>query len=141
MPIEVKQLAHVCIFARDLEATRRFYREVLGMEVAFNFLRDGSVFGFYLDAGGRSHVEVFQKDGTSFDEANQINHLCLEVDSIDAAIAHVEAQGVELMRPKKKGVDGTWQCWLRDPNGVKVELFEYTDESAQFTGGDRTADW
>jgi len=24
---------------------------------------------------------------------------------------------------------------------VKIELFEYTDKSAQFAGGDRVADW
>ena len=26
-------------------------------------------------------------------------------------------------------------------DGVKIELFEYTAKSAQFTGGDRIADW
>lgn len=141
MTIKVKQVAHVCILAHDVEATRRFYEDVLGLDVAFKFLRDDKPFGFYLNAGGRSHVEVFERDGTSFDETNQINHLCLEVESLDDAIAHIESQGVELMRPKKKGIDETWQCWVRDPNGVKIELFEYTKASAQFTGGDRTADW
>jgi lactoylglutathione lyase/glyoxylase I family protein len=47
--IKVKQLAHVCIFAQDLEATRGFYRDVLGLDTRFNFLRDGRIFGFYLD--------------------------------------------------------------------------------------------
>lgn len=139
--IKIKQVAHVCIFAHDLEETRRFYEDVLGMDIAFKFLRDGSVFGFYLNAGGRSHVEVFQKDESQFDETNQINHLCLEVDSIDAAIEHVKTRGVDPTRPKKLGVDNTYQCWLTDPNGVKIELFEYTDQSAQFIGGDRVADW
>ncbi len=139
--IKVKQVAHVCIFAHDLDVTRAFYEDVLGLDTAFNFLRDGKIFGFYLNAGGRSHVEVFHKNGTSFDEANQINHLCLEVESLDAAIAHVKSKGIEPTRPKKKGCDETYQCWLTDPNGVKIELFEYTDKSAQFTGGDRVADW
>jgi lactoylglutathione lyase/glyoxylase I family protein len=141
MTIRVKQVAHVCIFAHDLEATRRFYEEALGLDVAFRFLRDGEVIGFYLNAGGRSHIEVFERQETRFDETDQINHLCLEVESIDAALAHLAAQGVEPTRPKKQGVDGTWQCWLADPNGVKIELFEYTDRSAQFTGGDRVVDW
>ncbi|MER8565170.1 VOC family protein [Mesorhizobium sp. M0924] len=79
--IKVKQLAHVCIFAHDLEATRAFYRDVLGLDTQFNFLRDGKVFGFYLNCGDRSHVEVFQKDGTSHSELNQINHFCLEVET------------------------------------------------------------
>jgi glyoxylase I family protein len=141
MKIKVKQVAHVCIFAHDLEATRRFYEDVLGMDTQFNFLRDGAVFGFYLNAGGRSHLEVFQRDSTSFEETNQINHLCLEVENLDRAIEHIEARGAQLTRPKKKGVDETWQCWLHDPNGVKIELFEYTGGSAQFTGGDRVVDW
>lgn len=139
--INVKQIAHVCIFAHDLDVTRDFYERVLGMSTQFNFTRDGEVFGFYLNAGGRSHVEVFHKDDTRFEESNQINHMCLEVDDLDAAIAHIEAEGVALVRPKKKACDDTYQCWLADPNGVKIELFEYTDKSAQFAGGDRVADW
>ncbi|WP_434724771.1 VOC family protein [Mesorhizobium sp. RIZ17] len=138
--IKVKQLAHVCIFEHDLEATRRFYSDVLGMDTRFNFLRDGRIFGFYLDCGGRSHVEVFEKSEARYSEANQINHLCLEVEDIDAAIAHIRSKGVEVT-PKKFACDDTYQAWVRDPNGVKIELFEYTDRSAQFTGGDRIADW
>lgn len=138
--IKVKQLAHVCIFAHGLEATRSFYRDVLGMDTRFNFLRDGKIFGFYLDCGGGSHVEVFQKDGARYSEQNQINHFCLEVENIDAAIDHIRSNGIAVTS-KKLACDDTFQAWLRDPDGVKIELFEYTGKSAQFTGGDRIADW
>ena len=138
--IKMKQLAHVCIFAKDLEVTRRFYAEVLGMEVVFNFLRDGEAFGYYLGAGGRSHVEVFLRPEAEYGDLNQINHFCLEVQSMDEAVAHIRRQGVEVI-DKKFGCDDTWQAWVRDPNGVRIELFEYTRESAQFRGGDRVADW
>ena len=138
--IGVKQVAHVCVFARDLAETRDFYRDALGLEVAFNFTRDGAWFGFDLDAGGRSNIEVFLKPEASYSREDQINHLCLEVESIDAAIAHLRGRGVAVT-DRKRGVDDTWQAWLTDPNGVRIELFEYTDASAQFTGGDRAADW
>jgi lactoylglutathione lyase/glyoxylase I family protein len=138
--ISVKQLAHVCIFASDLAETRDFYRDVLGMDVAFNFTRGGDWFGFYLAAGGRSNIEVFLKPEAAYSREDQINHLCLEVASIDDAIAHIRGQGVEVT-DKKRGVDDTWQAWVTDPNGVRIELFEYTDTRAQFTGGDRAADW
>ncbi|MER8508395.1 VOC family protein [Mesorhizobium sp. M0894] len=71
---------------------------------------------------------------------NQINHFCLEVENIDAAIAHLRSKGVDVTS-KKRGCDDTYQAWIRDPNGVKIELFEYTEKSAQFVGGDRIADW
>ncbi|TGP24291.1 MULTISPECIES: VOC family protein [unclassified Mesorhizobium] len=138
--IRVKQLAHVCIFAHDLEATRSFYRDVLGMDTRFNFLRHGKVFGFYLDCGGRSHVEVFEKIEASYSGMNQINHFCLEVEDIEAAIAHIRSKGVDVT-PKKLACDDTFQAWITDPNGVRIEMFEYTAKSAQFAGGDRVADW
>jgi glyoxylase I family protein len=136
----VKQVAHVCIFARDLAATEAFWTGVLGMQVAFRFTRNGAPFGFYLDAGGRTNVEVFEKTDSEFSERNQINHICLEVNSLDDAVAAIRAKGVEITE-KKLGVDDTWQAWTADPNGVKIELFEYTEKSAQFAGGDRAANW
>ncbi|MGR3290004.1 MAG: VOC family protein [Paracoccaceae bacterium] len=138
--IQVKQLAHVCIFANDIDETKTFYNDVLGLEPVFHFLRDGRVFGFYLHAGGRTHIEVFEKSAAEFTEVNQINHLCLEVEDMDAAIKHISAQGVDIT-DKKNGCDDTYQAWIKDPNGVKIELFEYTDQSAQFVGRDRIADW
>ncbi|TIL83608.1 MAG: VOC family protein, partial [Mesorhizobium sp.] len=73
-------------------------------------------------------------------DLNQINHFCLEVENLDAAIAHVRAKGVDVTS-KKQACDDTYQAWIRDPNNVKIELFEYTEKSAQFVRGDRIADW
>ena len=140
MALKLKQVAHVCIFARDVEETRRFYEDVLGMRTVFNFTRGGKIFGFYLDAGNRTFVEVFENASAEYSGKNQINHMCLEVEDLDAAVAHINARGVETT-PKKKACDDTWQAWIDDPNGVKIELFEYTEASAQFAGGDREADW
>lgn len=136
----VKQIAHICIFSKDLQQTEDFYTNVLGFNKLFSFTRDGKVFGYYLDAGGDTHVEVFLKTEAEFAETNQINHICFEVINIDDAITHIRAQGVEA-RDKSNGCDDTWQSWITDPNGVKIELFQYTGDSAQFTGGDRVAHW
>lgn len=136
----IKQLAHVCIFTDDLDSTEAFYRDVLGIPVKFRFVRNGKPHGFYLDVGGRTNIEVFEKPDTAFAESNAINHLCLEVEDMDEAIAHIRAQGVAIT-DKKFGIDDTYQSWTADPNGVKIELFEYTAKSAQFLGGDRNVNW
>lgn len=127
----IKQVAHTCIFAHDLDATETFYREVLGIPTAFDFKRGHERIGYYLDFGARTFVEVFRKADSSFAETNQINHICLETEVLDELIAHVRAQGVAIT-DKKLGVDGTWQAWTADPNGVKLEIFEYTSDSLQF---------
>jgi glyoxylase I family protein len=136
----VRQLAHVCIFARDVQQTADFYRDVLGLQIKFRFSKNGAFFGFYLDCGGQTNIEVFHKPEAEFEETDRINHICLEVTDLDTAVAHIRAQGVEVTE-KKRGVDLTWQAWLKDPNGTKIELFEYTPESMQFNGGVAEANW
>ena len=136
----VKQLAHICLSTTDLSATERFFAQALGVHRLFAFHRAGDEFGFYLNVGGRTHVEVFRRDHAEHRDDNAINHLCLEVDDLEACIAQIRTAGYQVS-DRKLGVDGTWQAWTQDPGGARIELFEYTAESAQFTGGDREADW
>lgn len=138
----VKQVAHTCIFARDLDAVEKFYRDVTGISPKFDFKRGDDRIGFYLDFGNRTFVEVFLKGESRFEESNQINHLCFETDDIDAFMANARAHGVAVT-DKKLGVDHTWQCWLADPSGVKLEIFQYTEDSMQFApdGVECQVDW
>jgi catechol 2,3-dioxygenase-like lactoylglutathione lyase family enzyme len=138
----IKQIAHTCIFARDLDATERFYCEVLGLPLAFTFKRGEERIGYYLDLGERTFIEVFRKGESRFAETDQINHICLETEDIDGFIEAVRSKGAEITQ-KKRGVDGTWQAWMTDPNGVKLEIFQYTEDSMQFgpRGAECQVDW
>lgn len=138
----VRQVAHTCVFARDLDAVEAFYRDVTGISPRFNFKRGEDRIGFYLDFGNRTFIEVFLKGESRFTETDQINHICLETDDIDGFIANARRKGVAIT-DKKLGVDHTWQCWLADPSGVKLEIFQYTEQSLQFSdqGGDCQVNW
>ncbi len=136
----IRQIAHVCIFSSDIDVTSKWYRDVLGFEIAFNFTRNGAIFGYYLVAGGDTFVEVFHKSEAKFAETDRINHICFEVVNMDEALEHIRSLGVEA-RDKSIGCDDTWQSWITDPDGTKIELFQYTGESAQFVGRDRVAHW
>jgi hypothetical protein len=37
---------------------------------------------------------------------------------------------------KTLGQDQSRQCWIEAPDGVRIELHEYTNASHQFTGAD-----
>lgn len=136
----LKQLAHICIMSTDLAATERFYCDVFGLQKSFDFLKDGNLFGFYLVLENRTFIEVFLNTEASETGTPLINHLCLEVESIDAVIQHARSNGYEIT-DKEKGADNTWQAWIYDPSGVRIELFEYTAESSQFTGKDCIVNW
>jgi catechol 2,3-dioxygenase-like lactoylglutathione lyase family enzyme len=128
-----KQLAHVCIKANNLAETEQFYCGVLGLEKQFEFMRGGEVFGFYLALGSNTFIEVFADAQASAGNRPIIDHLCLEVADIDAVVDHVRAQGWEIT-DKKMGADNSWQAWVTDPSGVRIELHHYTPTSTQFTG-------
>lgn len=142
MGIGATQLAHVCVLTHDLKAAEHFYCEVLGLKRSFDFTRKDGRIGFYLEAGARTFIEVFTNPEAPFKHQGQVDHLCLEVASLDKALEALRQHGIEIRDgQKKKGVDETWQAWIKDPSGTKIELFEYTDRSAQFVGGDREANW
>jgi len=136
----IKQLAHVCIMATDLDLTERFYCKFLGLQKSFNFYKDGVLIGFYLGLENRTFIEVFLNSDAHKNNASLINHLCLEVSDIDLVIEQARANGYEIT-DKQKGVDNTWQSWMHDPSGVSIELFQYTANSSQFSGDDCIVNW
>ena len=71
----IKGIAHLCIRVADLEKTARFYCGGLGLEKAFDFIRDGKVVGFYLRVGNGNYLEFFQREPVEVG-INPIDHLC-----------------------------------------------------------------
>ena len=136
----IKQLAHVCIGAKNLAETERFYCDLLGLEKKFVFDKAGEAIGFYLALGGNSFIEVFVDSEASAGQRLMLKHFCLEVEDIDAVIRAVRDKGWTIS-DKQFGADNAWQAWITDPNGVAIELHQYTAESSQFTGQDCVVDW
>ena len=131
----IKAIAHICISTKDLNKTEQFYCSCLGLSKKFNFIREGKVIGYYLQINESNFIEVFNTDTNSSEEEPQIKHFCLEVEDLDKAIEKIRECGVSIT-DKKMGADNSWQAWLADPNGVKIELHQYTDRSCQVVGSD-----
>jgi catechol 2,3-dioxygenase-like lactoylglutathione lyase family enzyme len=129
--IVIKGLAHACFHARDLEGTIAFYRDKLGLKEAFPFKKpDGRRFGVYLHVGGRGFIEIFEGQPVSRDPKQSYQHICLEVEDIQGTVKAFRAKGVEVT-DVTMGSDHSWQAWLADPDGNKIELHEYTKDSKQ----------
>ena len=127
----IKSLAHVCFVVADLDASVAFYRDVLGLKPAFDFINDqGHRFGVYVHVSGRSFIELFECEPGQTGPWQSYQHLCLEVDDIEAAAATLRERGVDVT-PVTMGSDHSWQAWLVDPDGNRIELHAYTPESQQ----------
>jgi catechol 2,3-dioxygenase-like lactoylglutathione lyase family enzyme len=134
--IKVRQLFHHAFRARDSEATRHFYEDLIGMPLIASFvetrvpstgaptnyihtyfgLGDGGALAFFQFAEGNSGASGFEPV-SSFDQ-----HIALYMDSIDSLRetgARLAADGVPV-RETDHGY--CLSLYVHDPNGLQVEL-------------------
>lgn len=126
------KLAHVCIETPDLERTEAFYK-ILGLERRFDFVnRQGELVGFYLAFGDKTFIEVIKSSKPQIDGI--IKHFAIEVDDIDETYDWLVKHGVEVTQ-KQLEIDHNWMITCSDPNGIFIELQQYTPDSLQLVGG------
>ncbi len=127
----IRGIAHICFTVADLERSLRFYRDGLGFQHAFDFCRDtGERYGCYLSIGGRNFIELFQGQVEPPVKGQSYRHFCLQVDDIESTVKTLRARGLEVSEIKL-GMDQSWQAWLTDPDGNRIELHGYTAQSWQ----------
>lgn len=135
----ITRLAHVCLNVRDLQRSLAFYRDALGLPVQFTFEKGGRQTGVYLAVGERNFIEIFERADVQPVNTG-IVHFCLEVDDLEAAISALTAKGV-MASARKQGADHSWQSWIQDPDGNRIELHQYTEASNQRVGGTVQVTW
>lgn len=139
--MSIKSLAHVCIRTPDLDRTRNFYCDALGLRKLFDFTKAGNVIGFYLKVSGTSYIEVFKADDTVPPQSSlRLAHFCLETDAIESLREKLAESGFS-PGEIRSGADHSFQFWVNDPNGVALEFHQYTDRSAQRTGENVEVNW
>ena len=125
----IKGLAHVCFTVKDLDRSIDFYCRQLGFRPGFDFNKDGKRFGVYLHISGRNFIELFEGTPEAVGKSSY-RHLCLEVKDMPQTLADLRGKQVQVGQAKL-GMDHSWQAWLSDPDGNRIELHEYTPESWQ----------
>ena len=134
-------LQHVALIVGDLDASRRFYGEQLGMEE----LQRPSSFGFagaWYRAGGQE-IHLIAAADTSAQagwgnpgpraDVGLATHLAFEVDDLDAECTRLSSIGVNACSEPRPRGDGVVQIYFEDPDGHLVELFEHTGEDQSTT--------
>ena len=135
-PFNLERIHHVAYRCHDAKETVEFYERVLGMAYTTAFAEDkvpstgedDPYMHVFLDAGGGNILAFFELPNQPQMQRDPntpawVQHIAFEVADLDtliAAKAHIEAQGLDVIGPTYHGLFRS--IYFFDPNGHRLEL-------------------
>ena len=131
-------LHHINIQTDKLEETRDFYERVLGLYVGAR--PDFGNVGYWMFAQGSDqpivHLSKRTDEGPdqTIDSGNRLDHVAFFGRDLEKTIAGLDALGVTYdVHPDRLYLGGKMvQVFLKDPNGINVELGFFPERDAMF---------
>jgi lactoylglutathione lyase len=115
---------HTMVRVTALDASLRFYRDALGLEVTRRHDVPGGRFTLvFLAAPGQPEAEIeltHNWDPETCTGGRNFGHVAFAVDNIYAACERLVAHGVTISRPPRDGR----MAFVRSPDGISVELLQ-----------------
>ena len=113
-------LRHVALSTTKLEATVRFYTDLLGMTIEWNPDPDN----YYLTSGN-DNLALHRATQSVAERGQKLDHIGFileDIDDVDAWHAHLEANGVNVLQKPKTHRDGARSLYCEDPDGTLVQM-------------------
>ena len=115
---------HTMVRINDVDASLRFYRDALGLEVTRSFDNPGGRFTLiYLAAPGDPDAEIeltHNWDPEALGGARNFGHIAYAVDDIYATCKRLQEHGVTILRPPRDGR----MAFVRSPDNISIELLQ-----------------
>ncbi len=119
---------HIGLRVSQLDRSLAFYAAV-GYTVAGKV--EGTPFGtlvmLRLPGDGFVTIELVHDPAAgAFDPGAGLNHLVVQVESLEATLAELAARGIAAEPPGAPGgTDGPRTSWITDPDGYRIELVQW----------------
>jgi lactoylglutathione lyase len=124
----MSELIHTCYRIQDIDKSVAFY-EQLGFEETGRFpIREEAinVFMGLPDDGPRLELTYNFDQDEPYEIGTGYGHIAVRVDDLDATLAGLAEQGVEPEKPPYSVREGGSRlCFVRDPDGYRIELLEF----------------
>jgi lactoylglutathione lyase len=120
------ELIHTCYRIGEIDRSVAFY-EALGFEELKRMpIRDEAINVFMGLPGDGPRLELTYNFGVDqYEMGTGYNHIALRVGDLDATLARLADQGIDPEKPPysiREG--GSRLCFVRDPDGYRIELIE-----------------
>jgi catechol 2,3-dioxygenase-like lactoylglutathione lyase family enzyme len=126
MPL--RRLEHLLVLTDDLETTKAFYCDALGLEVGERPPLEFPGYWLYLDGSPCMHVAeraAYEEHAASLGlrvGAAPIDHVAsAAADDYEGLVARLDAAGIDAVENDVPAA-GLRQLFVSDPNGVRIEL-------------------
>ena len=122
----MSELIHTCYRIGEIDRSVAFY-EALGFEERGRLpIRDEAINVFMGLPGDGSRLELTYNFGVdSYELGTGYNHIAVTVDDLDGKLENLSQQGIAPEKPPytvREG--GSRLCFVRDPDGYRIELIE-----------------
>lgn len=134
-------LDHFLIQTTDMDATRDWWVDILGLRVGpspdFRFpvcwLYIGDTDVVHLTTGGGdvsdNRKAYLGQQSTATEGSGVVDHIAFRASGLQDVMARLKSHGVEFTK-RMVSDQGQFQLFLLDPNGVKIELTFSNEEAA-----------
>src|SRR5882757_10449255 len=124
--LSAMELIHTCYRITDPDRSIAFYR-ALGFEERRRLpIRDEAMNIYMGLPGDDDRLELTYNYGVdSYELGTGYGHIAMTVDDIDGTLERLAGQGIEPERPPYTVSEGGSRlCFVRDPDGYRIELIE-----------------
>lgn len=127
--MNISGIHHVAIIASDYPRSRRFYTEILGLEIVAEVYRaQRDSYKLDLRMADGTQIELFSFPAPpprpSRPEAQGLRHLAFRVPDLDAAVRELQQHGVEPEPVRVDEYTGKRFTFFADPDDLPLELYE-----------------
>ncbi len=127
--LTLRKVHHIAIICSNYEVSKRFYTEVLGLQIVREvYRRERDSYKLDLALQDDYIIELFSfpepPPRPSRPEACGLRHLAFEVDDVEAAAAALQRQNVVAEPVRVDEFTGKKFTFFSDPDGLPLELYE-----------------
>jgi lactoylglutathione lyase len=125
----MSELIHTCYRIGDIDRSVAFY-EALGFEEKRRMnIRDEAINVFMGFPDDGSRLELTYNHGVSeYTHGTGYNHIAITVADMDEALSGLAEQGITPEKPPYSVREGgSLLCFVRDPDGYRIEIIEKRD--------------
>ncbi len=126
-------MRHVALNVRDMQASERFYVELLGMRVEWRPDPDN----LYLTSGPDNlalHKAVAGEPDAAAQRLDHIGFFLSTPEEVDRWYAFLEAEGVRMRNAPRTHRDGARSFYCYDPDGTVVQIIYHPPVAAHEAG-------